>query len=87
MKILGCDLHAKQQSIAMVDTETGELTEKLFPVRPVGGQFSRNRTICCLSAKSPAGGWVEAARGRLLARFLVLCRGRYFVDLMVLSES
>jgi hypothetical protein len=28
MKILGCDLHAKQQSIAMLDTETGELTEK-----------------------------------------------------------
>jgi hypothetical protein len=25
---LGCDLHAKQQSIAMVDTETGEFTEK-----------------------------------------------------------
>src|SRR3984893_18108720 len=28
MKILGCDLHAKQQSIAMVDRETGEFTEK-----------------------------------------------------------
>ena len=28
MKILGCDLHARQQSIAMVDTETGEFTEK-----------------------------------------------------------
>jgi hypothetical protein len=28
MKILGCDLHAKQQSIAMVDTETAELAEK-----------------------------------------------------------
>jgi hypothetical protein len=28
MKILGCDLHVKLQSIAMVDTETGELTEK-----------------------------------------------------------
>jgi transposase len=28
MKIVGCDLHAGQQSIAMVDTETGELTEK-----------------------------------------------------------
>ena len=26
MKILGCDLHAKQQTIAMVDTETGEFT-------------------------------------------------------------
>jgi transposase len=28
MKIVGCDLHAQQQSIAMVDTETGEVTEK-----------------------------------------------------------
>ncbi len=28
MKILGCDLHAKQQTITMVDTETGEFTEK-----------------------------------------------------------
>jgi len=28
MKIVGCDLHAKQQTIAMVDTETGELLEK-----------------------------------------------------------
>src|SRR5205807_2796551 len=27
-KIQGCDLHAKQQTIAMVDTETGEFTEK-----------------------------------------------------------
>jgi hypothetical protein len=26
MKILGCDLHAKQQTIAMMDTETGEFT-------------------------------------------------------------
>jgi len=28
MKSLGCDLHAKQPAIAMVDTETGEFTEK-----------------------------------------------------------
>ncbi len=28
MKIAGCDLHAKQQTIAMVDTETGEITGK-----------------------------------------------------------
>lgn len=31
MKIIGCDLHARQQSIAMVDTETGELIEKKLP--------------------------------------------------------
>jgi len=28
MKIVGCDLHARQQTIAMVDTETGEFIEK-----------------------------------------------------------
>jgi hypothetical protein len=28
MKIVGCDLHTRYQQIAMVDTETGELTER-----------------------------------------------------------
>ncbi len=28
MKIVGCDLHARQQSIAMLDTESGEFVEK-----------------------------------------------------------
>src|SRR5262244_4651589 len=28
MKIVGCDLHARQQTIAMVDAESGEFTEK-----------------------------------------------------------
>jgi len=28
MKIIGCDLHAKQQTIAMLDRETGEVTEQ-----------------------------------------------------------
>lgn len=28
MKIVGCDLHARQQTIAMVDTEAGEFAEK-----------------------------------------------------------
>src|SRR6201981_2569065 len=28
MKIVGCDLHARQQTIAMVDTETGEFVER-----------------------------------------------------------
>jgi transposase len=28
MRIIGCDLHARQQTISMLDVETGELTEK-----------------------------------------------------------
>src|SRR5215471_12858801 len=28
MKIVGCDLHARQQTLAIMDTETGEFTEK-----------------------------------------------------------
>jgi hypothetical protein len=35
MKIVGCDLHAKQQTIAMVDTDTGEFIEKTIPTRGV----------------------------------------------------
>ena len=30
MKMIGCDLHARQQSIAMLDTETSEFTEKII---------------------------------------------------------
>lgn len=28
MKIIGCDLHTRYQQIAMLDTETGEVTER-----------------------------------------------------------
>jgi len=28
MKIIGCDLHARQQTIAMLDSDSGELEEK-----------------------------------------------------------
>ena len=28
MRIIGCDLHARQQTIAMLDNDTGELQEK-----------------------------------------------------------
>ncbi|MGC2416705.1 MAG: transposase, partial [Candidatus Acidiferrales bacterium] len=28
MKIIGCDFHTRQQQIAMLDTETGELVER-----------------------------------------------------------
>jgi transposase len=28
MRIIGCDLHARQQTIALWDTDTGELVEK-----------------------------------------------------------
>jgi hypothetical protein len=30
MRIIGCDLHARQQTIAMLDTDTGELEEKIL---------------------------------------------------------
>lgn len=30
MKIIGCDLHAAQQTIAMVDRETGEVNKKIL---------------------------------------------------------
>ena len=33
MKIVGCDLHARQQTIAMVDTETESSPKKHFPTK------------------------------------------------------
>jgi len=33
MRIVGCDLHAKQQAIAMVDSDTGEFIEKTLSTR------------------------------------------------------
>ena len=33
MRIVGCGLHARQQTIAMVDTDTGEFVEKTLPPR------------------------------------------------------
>ena len=30
MKIVGCNLHARQQRVAMMDSETGEVTEKVL---------------------------------------------------------
>ena len=28
MRIIGCDLHARQQTIALLDTDTGEVVDK-----------------------------------------------------------
>ena len=42
MKIVGCDLHAKQQTIPVVDTENVEFTEKtLAHVREQGARVLR----------------------------------------------
>jgi hypothetical protein len=34
MRTIGCDLHAAQQSIAMLDCETGEIVEKTLTHEP-----------------------------------------------------
>ncbi|HUN63631.1 MAG TPA: hypothetical protein VMU53_16650, partial [Candidatus Sulfotelmatobacter sp.] len=31
MRIIGCDLHARQQTLAMLDTETGEVVNRTLP--------------------------------------------------------
>jgi len=45
MKILGCDLHAKQQTIAMVDTETGESCAGWVIRRGFGQPRPENRNL------------------------------------------
>ena len=33
MQIIGCDLHTRQQTLAMLDTTTGEVVERTLPHR------------------------------------------------------
>jgi hypothetical protein len=42
MKVVGCDPHARQQTLATMDTETGEYTEKMQERRffPFGCHWS-----------------------------------------------
>jgi|HubBroStandDraft_6_1064221.scaffolds.fasta_scaffold253665_2 hypothetical protein len=55
MKIVGCDLHARQQSIAMVDTETGEFTE-----RPLPGNSEQYESFMLAWNRNPESGkWQE----------------------------
>ena len=35
MRIIGCDLHAAQQTIAMLDRENGEITERTIIGRTI----------------------------------------------------
>ena len=71
MKIVGCDLHARQQTIAMVDTETGEFTEKAILPRgnAVREFYAALAGPVAVASKPPdrcnglgtAGGWGSSA--------------------------
>ncbi len=50
MKIVGCDLHAKQPTIAMVDTDTGELIERTLP-----HEGNAARVLRCLGGPGSCG--------------------------------
>jgi hypothetical protein len=61
--------------------EAGKFASTLLlsPVRSVG-RFSRNWIICCpYGPNRPPGAGFRVACGKLLAEFLLLCPGRYFV--------
>ena len=53
MKIVGVDLHAKQQSIAMLDNETGELTERV--IRHEGNALRVNSWVCLFAGENGTG--------------------------------
>jgi hypothetical protein len=45
MRIIGCDLHARQQTIAMLDDDTGEVVEQVQP--RASSQCARFPDACC----------------------------------------
>jgi hypothetical protein len=51
MRMIGCDLHAAQQTIAMLNRETGEIVERTLPHE---GTTVRDHVGSFLSAKTTA---------------------------------
>jgi hypothetical protein len=48
MRLIGCDLHASQQSIAMLDGDTGEIVEKTLAPAP-SPTSTRTKSVGALS--------------------------------------
>ena len=70
MKIVGCDLHARQQTLAMVDTETGEFSEKTIRHE---GNAGRVRWVSGTPGKPPAYAgtdFIVARNGRIASVYL-----------------
>src|ERR1700730_7113878 len=60
MKMMGCDLHAAQQAIAMLDCKTGEILEKTLKHkgRQYGSSPRRSQRRSWWASKPPARwGW------------------------------
>ena len=48
MRIIGCDLHARQQTLAMLDTATGEVVHKTLRTKAkVCGSFIPRFPVRC----------------------------------------
>ena len=63
MRIIGCDLHARQQTLAMLDTETGEVVNRtLMHEGNQVREFIPNFRVRCWWASKPldpcSGFWI-----------------------------
>jgi hypothetical protein len=61
MRIIGCDLHARQQMLAMLDTTTGEVVNTTLKHEGLPGEYSSGK-------RQRLGG--PTKRGNPLLRFL-----------------
>jgi hypothetical protein len=60
MRIIGCDLHTRRQTIAMLDRETGEIVERTLKH---DGQTARE-LLCSGYRKTPDGSHLVRAQKR-----------------------
>jgi len=59
MRIIGCDLHARQQAVAMLDTETGEAVNLML-------RFFSQLPLRVLEASKPPEAELRSAARRLM---------------------
>jgi hypothetical protein len=76
MQIIGVDLHARQQTVAMLDVETGEIVEKTLQheggaVREFYSTLAGPVRVGIEATGSHAGGGLDANKRKSTTRFAV----------------
>ena len=68
MRLIGCDLHASQQSIAMLDRDTGAVIEKTLKHE---GEAVREFHSFCFRGLEGSTRWRLEGRGMVQRRFVL----------------
>ena len=63
MRIIGCDLHARQQTVAMLDTVSGEVVNRTLMPFSVNAKAAQAQSVALHSHRKSVTVWISATYG------------------------